>query len=265
MGLIASKLAFFPSNQPGPLHADCKLIKTIHGDEIPIYFAKKTTSKFILIFSHGNADHLTNCVPFLNSISQCLNISVLGYEYVGYPHTISGNQNSSIVSNLQPSEQGCYDSIDATYEYVKKTLRYQDCYQIWMGQSIGSGPTVDLVSRLGQKNVSLAGMILISPFDSGVSIFSPFLANFYDMFGNGSKIPHVTTPTLVIHGSDDNVVPESQSKILCEKAVCDINRCVVDGADHNNLLQYRETYNLISMFVNSQTSVSELPSFEVIY
>jgi len=251
MGLIASKFAFLPPNPPGPLHVDCQFIKTLNGHEIPIYFKKHLTSKYILIFSHGNAEDLTHCTAFLDEMSRVLNVSVLGYEYLGYPHTISGDMNSSLSSALKPSEEGCYESIDAAYEHVTNFLKFDASHQIWMGQSIGSGPTVDFVARRGKQKISLAGMILISPFNSAVSLISPFIATFYDIFANGSKIHCVNSPTLIIHGSADDVVPSSQSRLLEINGNHHISRCVVEGAGHNNLFQYPETWNLLSAFVRN--------------
>ncbi len=263
MGAIASKYAFLPPNSPKPLHADCKMLHTSDSIEIPSYFVKHEASQFVVIYSHGNAEDLTSCVAFCNQISSRFRVSVFAYEYIGYPHTRNMNPSESLSPSFlsssvddekpSPSESGCYESIQTAYKYVRDSLGYDEAHQIWFGQSVGSGPTVDLVARLGAKKINLAGMILLSPFYSGVSTVSPFLSNFVDIFCNGAKMPKVTCPTLIIHGAVDDVVPVGHSSQLEMVSHCRINRCVVPNAGHNNLFQFQATFAALKDFFKQIT------------
>lgn len=250
MGVIASKFAFFPPNPPAPLHQNCFMETTINAVYIPMYFIRNQASPYLLIFSHGNAEDLTHTVPLLNEISQKLQVSVLGYEYVGYPHCSDAIPRSTLSSQPSPSEEGCYESIITARIYAQKTLKFDDAHIIWMGHSIGCGPTVEMAARLGREQIHSAGVILISPFDSAVSLFSPFLAHFYDIFCNGAKIPLVIANTLIIHGEQDDVIPAMQSETLEKKAVnCQISRYVLERAGHNDIFSFPETWNIMATFI----------------
>lgn len=247
MGVVASKFAFMPPNPARELNQKCQYITTLSKTEIPTYFRKHHSSEYIVIFSHGNAEDLTGCIKFCDNIFEKFHVSVFAYEYVGYPHT-RPSVPSSITPILTPSEQGCYESIYGAHYHVLCELGYPEDKQIWLGQSIGSGPTVDLVAFLGKQGVKTAGMILISPFYSAVSTVSPFLSNFYDMFCNGSKISNVTAPTLIIHGSIDDVVPQTHSADLMKNCNCEVERVLIQGAGHNDLFLYQETFTALENF-----------------
>ena len=71
------------------------------------------------------------------------------------------------------------------------------------GRSLGSGPTVDLVSR----NQSIRGMVIQSGLESGARAIAPkwvsFVGSGLDIFKNYQKIEHVQARTLIIHGTTD--------------------------------------------------------------
>merc|ERR1719456_1184087 len=84
---------------------------------------------------------------------------------------------------------------------------------IAMGRSIGSGPTVDLVSR----HRDIHGMVLMSPIDSGMAIFGNTPARLgynIDIFRNYEKVPEIVCPVLVMHGRNDQVVPIENGKAI---------------------------------------------------
>jgi pimeloyl-ACP methyl ester carboxylesterase len=104
---------------------------------------------------------------------------------------------------------------------------------ILYGQSIGTVPSgfsslnfsdnhnkmdnplsVDLAS----SNPKLAGLILHSPLLSGMRVAFPGTQRTWccDAFPSIEKIPRVSCPTLVIHGTDDDV---SFGKLLRETAI----------------------------------------------
>ncbi|KAJ7396841.1 hypothetical protein BTVI_141619 [Pitangus sulphuratus] len=74
---------------------------------------------------------------------------------------------------------------------------------ILYGQSIGTVPTVDLASRY-----ECAAVILHSPLMSGLRVAFPDTRKTYcfDAFPSIDKISKVTSPVLVIHGTEDEVI-----------------------------------------------------------
>lgn len=232
--------------------------------------AKRDLHDYVLVFSHGNADDISHCAPLLEDLSRILDISVIGYEYIGYNHTrqildsdgwsdccskTGGEETvkgSRIIRDheITPSESGCYESIDAAHEYIRNHLKYPEHRQIWMGCSIGSGPTIDLVSRLDREGRGVAGMVLVSPFYSATSVVSSILSCFYDLFPNYYKMPSIRSPTLILHGSEDEIVPADHSERLAGHYVGPgLRREVILGAEHNDMFDFEETLDHLRAFI----------------
>lgn len=77
--------------------------------------------------------------------------------------------NNQLFSLKQPTECNTYADIDAAYKCLKEQYGVKDEQLILYGQSVGSGPTVDLASRL----TTLRGVVLHSPILSGLRVLYP--------------------------------------------------------------------------------------------
>jgi dienelactone hydrolase len=79
----------------------------------------------------------------------------------------------------QPSECNTYADIDAAYKCLKEQYGVKDEQLILYGQSVGSGPTLDLASRIP----SLRGVVLHSPILSGLRVLYPVKRTYwFDIF-----------------------------------------------------------------------------------
>ena len=70
---------------------------------------------------------------------------------------------------LQPSEQNTYADIEAAYRCLEESYGTKQEDIILYGQSVGSGPTLDLAARLPQ----LRAVVLHSPILSGLRVMYP--------------------------------------------------------------------------------------------
>lgn len=126
----------------------------------------------------------------------------------------------------QPTECNTYADIDAAYKCLKEQYGVKDEQLILYGQSVGSGPTLDLASRIAE----LRGVILHSPILSGLRVLYPVKRTYwFDIYKvefltdsipicfirymdiymvcfssmqNIDKVGAVKCPVLVIHVSD---------------------------------------------------------------
>ena len=79
-----------------------------------------------------------------------------------------------------------------------------------MGRSLGSGPAVHIASKFQP-----GGLILMSGYTSIKSVannkvgFLSFLLA--EQFNNLSKMDKVTSPTFILHGQKDKLIPISQA------------------------------------------------------
>lgn len=172
------------------------------GIRIPALYIQRPKSTFTLLYSHGNAEDLGILLHHLDEMSVALNVDIFAYEYPGY----------SIAEGEEPSEQGCYDAIDAAYEYLSRNINPYSI--VLVGRSLGSGPTVHLASRTPH----IAGTILQSPLESGIRCVLGTCSSIalypLDIFCNYAKVSNIQGPVLIFHGLADRVVPCRNGKAL---------------------------------------------------
>lgn len=69
----------------------------------------------------------------------------------------------------QPTEQNTYADIEAAYRCLEEKYGVKEEDVILYGQSVGSGPTLDLATRLPK----LRAVVLHSPIASGLRVMYP--------------------------------------------------------------------------------------------
>ncbi|MED6181224.1 hypothetical protein PIB30_017420 [Stylosanthes scabra] len=222
---IAAKFAFFPPQPPSYTvladtststgshrfyipevpkkeNVDVLKLRTRRGNEIVAVYVKYHKPTCTMLYSHGNAADLGQMFELFVELSNRLRLNVMGYDYSGYGQ-----------STGKPTEYNTYADIDAAYKCLKEQYGVKDEQLILYGQSVGSGPTLDLASRLPE----LRGVVLHSPILSGLRVLYPVKRTYwFDIYKNIDKIGMVKCPVLVIHGTADEVVDVSHGKQLWE-------------------------------------------------
>ncbi|KAF7129082.1 hypothetical protein RHSIM_Rhsim10G0069400 [Rhododendron simsii] len=161
---------------------------------------------------------------------------------------VAHHKTSTLFPLKQPSEYNTYADIDAVYQCLKEQYGVKDEQLIVYGQSVGSGPTVDLASRVS----NLRGVVLHSPILSGLRVLYPVKRTFwFDIFKNSDKISMVNCPVLVIHGTSDEVVDCSHGKQLWELCKEKYEPLWLSGGGHCNLEIYPEFIRHLKKFVLS--------------
>ncbi|KAJ4942344.1 hypothetical protein JOQ06_012210 [Pogonophryne albipinna] len=131
---------------------------------------------------------------------------------------------------------------------MSSSLRYgiRPEHVIVYGQSIGTVPSVDLASRYES-----AAVILHSPLTSGMRVAFPDTKKTYcfDAFPNIDKISKVTSPVLVIHGTEDEVIDFSHGLALYERCQHPVEPLWVEGAGHNDVELYGQYLERLKQFV----------------
>ena len=183
------------------------------------------TQKYI-IMSSGNGADVFGMIDYGQYLANNLNVSVILYDYLGYGH-----------STGSPSETGCYESISAVISYVKNELHVLEKDITLIGQSLGTGITIDYVSKNNWKSP----IILISPYKSIISVVYDSsivqLANPIDKFKTLSKLGNVFCPVKIFHGDADELINVSHGKTIYEK----LNNKTFEptwlkGVGHNDIL-----------------------------
>ncbi|TXG54211.1 hypothetical protein EZV62_019467 [Acer yangbiense] len=208
---LAAKFAFFPpspatyqikknengkltvvsssSSMPIPLADDSSLdvllIDTKRGNKIVAFYLKNPYARLTLLYSHGNAADLGQLYDLFVQLKLNLRVNIMGYDYSGYG-----------ASTGKPSEYNTYADIEAVYQCLQTEYGVSQEDLILYGQSVGSGPTLHLASKLPR----LRGVVLHSGILSGLRVLCHVKFSFcFDIYQNINKIQKVKCPVLVIH------------------------------------------------------------------
>ncbi|KAF0095128.1 MAG: hypothetical protein E1N59_1174 [Puniceicoccaceae bacterium 5H] len=171
----------------------------------------------VILYLHGNAADLGHVQSRIDALKQ-YGFTVCAPEYPGYG-----------LSDGRPTEAGVFAVADQTYRFLRQQGYEPEQIVIW-GRSLGSGPASYLASR--QKCDRL---ILETPFASTFRVKTRIRLFFGDMFDNLGRAADITCPTLVLHGTDDEIVPYGQARKLAERLGGPVETYWVEGAGHNDL------------------------------
>ncbi|KAI3451783.1 hypothetical protein Pfo_008448 [Paulownia fortunei] len=252
---IAAKFAFFPPTPPSytvvadescggalcipevPRREDVDVLRlrTRRGNDIVAVHVSHPKANATMLYSHGNAADLGQMYELFVELSLRLRVNLVGYDYSGYGQ-----------SSGKPTECNTYADIDAVYKCLKEQYGVKDEQLILYGQSVGSGPTVDLASRVP----NLRGVVLHSPILSGLRVLYPVKRTYwFDIYKNIDKIGTINCPVLVIHGTADDVVDCSHGKQLWELCKAKYEPVWINGGGHCNLELYPEFIKHLKKFV----------------
>ncbi|EOA28923.1 hypothetical protein CARUB_v10025171mg [Capsella rubella] len=252
---MAAKFAFFPppptydvskNEETGMLmftgitpekSMDVHQLTTKSGNKVIATFWKHPFARFTILYSHGNAADLGLLVDLFIELRIHLRVNIMSYDYSGYG-----------VSTGKPTERNTYYDIEAVYNCLRSEYDVKQEELILYGQSVGSGPTLHLASRLRR----LRAVVLHSGILSGLRVLYPVKMTFwFDMYKNIDKIRLVTCPVLVIHGAKDDIVDISHGKRLWELAKNKYDPLWVKGGGHCNLETYPEYIKHMRKFINA--------------
>ncbi|XGW25082.1 hypothetical protein V3C99_006475, partial [Haemonchus contortus] len=198
---------------------------------------------FTLLFSHGNAVDIGQMTSFYWGLGHRLGCNVFSYDYSGYG-----------CSTGRPSEKNLYADITAAFETLKTKFGVPADRVILYGQSIGTVPSVDLASR-----EEVAALILHSPLMSGMRVAFPGTQRTWccDAFPSIEKVPRVKCPTLVIHGTDDEVIDFSHGVSIYERCPASVEPLWVSGAGHNDVELHAAYLERLRNFIDSEARRSK--------
>ncbi|MBU6141145.1 MAG: alpha/beta hydrolase [Proteobacteria bacterium] len=188
------------------------------------YHSAKKGEKTILYF-HGNAGNIGDRAAKFSAFADA-GFGVLAISYRGY-----------FGSEGKPSEAGLIKNGEAALKFLLDQ-NYQTSDIILFGESLGSGVAVQLAARS-----EFSAIILESPFSSIANVgqkrywFAPVKLLLKDHFDSEKFAPKIVSPTLIFHGTADEVVPFSEGKNLFEKITSPKKFIEVQGAGHLDFSQ----------------------------
>ncbi len=216
--LLEDRLLFRPHHPASYVDAP-EIRKLTSGRfQISTRYIEHPGARYTILYSHGNAEDIEDIAVLLEPF-QGLGVSVLAYDYAGYG-----------TSEGAPSERQLYQDIDAAYRYLVEDRGVSPLHIVLYGRSIGSGPSVDLASRR-----PVGGLILESAFTSAFRVATRVSLLPWDRFDNLEKMRRVRCPVLVMHGTEDTLIPLHHGQALFDAVVGHKQSLWVVGGAHGDL------------------------------
>mgnify|MGYP001040937173 CR=1 FL=1 len=177
----------------------------------------------VLLFSHGNAGNISHR---LDNVRLLLNegLQVFIFDYRGYGRSAG-----------KPSEEGIYKDGLAAYDFLSEKEGFSSRTIIPFGRSLGACVALEIALRR-----SVRAIILESAFTNtkemaaSIPLFKPFSYLLPAHYNNLAKIGKVSVPKLLVHGTDDEIVPFSMGQELFDAAKEPKRFFPLQGAGHND-------------------------------
>jgi pimeloyl-ACP methyl ester carboxylesterase len=201
-----------------------------------------------VLFLHGNAGNISHRTPIARGLLR-QGLSVLLLEYRGY----GGSEGS-------PTEEGIYLDAIAGHEFLVEAVGDPERIVV-LGRSMGGA----VAARLAAERAP-GGLILESAFTSLYDMaraLYPFLPGFLfrrirGRFDTLKELRRVSSPTLVVHGAEDEVVPIRMGRELFQAIRGAGSQWMeVPGASHNDVFWVggEEYFRGVGAFAREHTEV----------
>eukprot|EP00658_Telonema_sp_P-2_P003833 TRINITY_DN11433_c0_g1_i2.p1 TRINITY_DN11433_c0_g1~~TRINITY_DN11433_c0_g1_i2.p1 ORF type:complete len:602 (+),score=132.50 TRINITY_DN11433_c0_g1_i2:142-1947(+) len=203
--------------------------------EVPCVLFPCDCARKVLVYAHGNCEDMWNSHQLFMLLRTSLNVHVLSFEYPGYGICPGKPTEASTTSNLEVVCDFLTDQLGFTQEDI-----------ILFGRSIGTGICIHYAAT----HQGLGALVLLSAFSSIHDVIDSFTAEHSGGWGSGVKffiqdrfvsrdeIRNVRCQTLLMHGTEDDLIPMEQAQVLYE--LCGAQRkdlCLLAGMDHDNCLE----------------------------
>ncbi len=238
---VADRLLFAPRS-PSYCHLPNEVkIMSGGGERINAVFLEHPHPKCTLLFSHGNAEDLGNVVPFMEQFRE-RGYSVLMYDYRGYG---SSEGRASTVHAKQ--------DVEAAYHWLVEEKKIAPDTIVSQGRSLGGGVAVWLAARH-----KVGGVITEISFASAFRVKTRWKLTPLDRFDSLKSIRRVGCPVLVVHGTDDPVIPFWHGKKVFDAALEPKRHFWIKDGRHNDYVYIEEQayFDTVDRFVDELVNCS---------
>ncbi len=170
------------------------LLRSADGTDVIAWHVPPKQGKPVVIYFHGNGGSLQHRVPrFEPLIADGTGLVALSYRGYG------GSKGS-------PSETGLIADGQAAFDFARR--QYPDSKLVLWGESLGTGVAVAIAAQN-----EVAAVVLEAPYTSTADIafaaypFIPVRLLMKDQFRSDERIAKVNAPLLILHGTQDRIIP----------------------------------------------------------
>ncbi len=227
-GWYGQRKLLFPAPTSGakPVMDDAELSEVMgaRGRTVYCFHVPAPKGAPTVVHFHGNGEELADLVPLAWAFRRA-GLGFFAIEYPGY----------GMAKAFEPSEEAIYADAEAALWHLHNGLGVPTTAVVLEGQSLGSGVAVEMALRGHGTR-----LVLISPFTSVPDVAArtvpvlPVRWLVRDHFDNAEKARHLSLPVLIVHGTDDEVIPFAMGEELSH-VFPTATLYKVQGGHHNDL------------------------------
>lgn len=206
-----------------------RLAHVPRGDVELVGLVRASTRAPTLLFFSGNATDIATSQLLLEHIRGPEEVGLAVFAYRGYDG-----------SGGEPAEPALHE--DA--RELVRALGVPPAELVILGHSLGTSMAAHLAADLSREGTPPKGLVLVSPFTSVAAIFDanvPLLPVGWavrDAHRTDRVIDEVRCPVLIIHGTDDPLIPFAHGKALAAKLGDRATFLEIRGGGHDDVLDH---------------------------
>jgi uncharacterized protein len=200
-----------------------------------------STDAPLVLHFHGNGEQL-GALEWMAGAWADRGVGFVAVEYPGY---------GLAKTKGAPSQESILTAAEEARRYVEGPMGIENKRVIVSGQSLGSGVAVALAHRgVGRR------LILFTPYTSLPDVgalampFLPVRLLMRDRFDSNAMAAEINQPVLIIHGTDDEVIPFELGERL-SMSFPNAQLLKVDGGHHNDIADRHDVWDALVPFVFS--------------
>lgn len=207
---------------------------------------------YFLVHFHGIGQQLSDLPALVRKMGDQFQVGILAVEYPGF----------GMAEEYEPSETIIYEDAKRAIAFLQNNLKIPNERIFLQGYSLGTGIASELAYRgLGSKLILLAPYLSVPEMASTfVPILPTSIANWLiqDKIDTKRKAPCVSVNVIIVHGTNDEIVPYWMGKRLSKLFPCATLESMT-CADHYLLKKpyLAKTLKLIQNFIEQPASVCE--------
>lgn len=244
------KIIFYPQKIPGYIlerYKAYELIFSQNGVTLHGWFIKKknSTNQPMVIYYGGNAEEVSLNLEDMDKMNAG---SFLFMNYRGYGQ-----------SKGSPTEKHLFADAIQLFDHVVQKENVDSQSIILMGRSLGSGVATHVAA-----NRKVAGVILVTPFDSLVNVGKMHYPVFpvrwllKHRFDSLSLAPQINTPLLALIAEQDEIIPRHSSFTLLKRWAGKTKYVVIERAGHNDISLHQGYWQAINQFILDRASNTKI-------
>jgi alpha-beta hydrolase superfamily lysophospholipase len=192
----------------------------LHG----LFLPSEQEAAPVLLYLHGAGWNVSGSSGRMRRM-QALGFSVLAVDYRGFGRSSAG----------LPSEATALEDARAAWDWIARRHPAQPRYIF--GHSLGGAIAIDLAAQVNDES----GTIVDGTFTSILDVVSSFKWGWLPVsslitqrFESVRKVASIGSPLLVVHGSEDHLIPPSLGRKLFDAAQEPKRFVLVKGGSHHN-------------------------------